>query len=57
MHRLTIKGIFSTLAALIASVFAARTKRFRTLIMAIVLLVPILGTILNIGSSMNGFAT
>ncbi|EON96760.1 putative allantoate permease protein [Phaeoacremonium minimum UCRPA7] len=30
------------------TVFAARTKRFRTLIMAIVLLVPILGTILNI---------
>ncbi|BDD60099.1 hypothetical protein MAP00_005261 [Monascus purpureus] len=40
-------GIFSTLAALVASFFAARTARFRTLTMAIVLLVPIIGTILN----------
>lgn len=43
-------GVFSTLAALIASVFASRTTRFRTIIMAAVLLVPILGTILNIGN-------
>ncbi|CAK7242069.1 MAG: hypothetical protein STHCBS139747_003546 [Sporothrix thermara] len=40
-------GVFSTLAALIASAFAARTVRFRTLIMAVVLLVPIIGVILN----------
>ncbi|KAK4947981.1 hypothetical protein LTR10_013034 [Elasticomyces elasticus] len=41
-------GMFSTLAALVASFFAMRTIRFRTLIMAVVLLVPITGTALNI---------
>jgi len=42
-------GIFSTLAAVVASVFAARTSRFRTVIMAVVLLIPIIGTVLNKG--------
>ncbi len=44
-------GVFSTLAALIASFFAARTTRFRSVIMAAVLLVPIVGTIMNKGRS------
>ncbi|KAL1862869.1 hypothetical protein VTK73DRAFT_6597 [Phialemonium thermophilum] len=40
-------GLFSTLAAVVASLFAARTKRFRTVVMAATLLIPIVGTILN----------
>lgn len=42
-------GFFSGGAALIASLFAAKTVRFRTLLMACSLLVPIMGTGLNIG--------
>ncbi len=44
----SLAGMFSTLAAVIASFFAQRTKRWRTLIMGLVLIIPIIGTILNI---------